>query len=208
MLPISAPLPKAPERIQTARLELRRPAPEDAHAIFTSYAADPEVTTYVGFPRHQRIDDTRAFLAFSDSQWNAWPAGPYLIRLRGSEAVIGSTGLMFESPLRAATGYVLARTAWGHGFATEALEAMTAVARECRVRRLYAICHHAHRASARVLEKGGFAFEGVLRQYADFPNIAPGEPVDCLCYAIVLTAGASSAESTDFSSGTERKTVA
>jgi RimJ/RimL family protein N-acetyltransferase len=54
------------------------------------------------------------------------------------------------------------------------------------VRRLYAVCHHAHRASARVLEKGGFTLEGVLRRYAEFPNLAAGERADVLCYSRIL----------------------
>ena len=185
-MPDTTPRSRAPERIETTRLELRRPTAGDAEAIFTTYAADPEVTRYVGFPRHQGIEDTRAFLAFSDSHWSEWPAGPYLIRLRDNGALVGSSGLVFETPYRAQTGYVLAKHAWGRGYATEALVAMIGVARDCRVRRLSAICHHAHRPSARVLEKGGFTLEGVLRQYSEFPNLAPVGPHDCLCYAIVL----------------------
>jgi len=177
---------KAPERIETARLELRRPTADDADAIFSTYASDPEVTRYVGFPRHETVAATRSFLGFSDSQWAAWPAGPYLIRLRENGALVGSSGLNFETQYRAQTGYVLARGAWGRGYATEALAAMTALARECGVRRLYAICHHAHRPSARVLEKGGFALEGVLRQYTEFPNLEPVGPYDCLCYAVTF----------------------
>jgi RimJ/RimL family protein N-acetyltransferase len=178
--------PKAPERIDTARLLLHRVSLDDADAIFSTYAADPEVTRYVGFPRHRSIDDTRAFVAWADAQWTESPSGPYLVRLRGSNALLGSTGLVFETPFRAATGYVLAKAAWGHGYATEALAAMTAVAKNCGVKRLYALCHHAHRPSARVLEKGGFALEGVLRRYAEFPNLAPGVPDDCLCYARIF----------------------
>jgi len=177
---------KAPERIETARLVLRRPTPEDAEAIFSTYAADPDVTPYVGFPRHQQIDDTRGFLTLSASLWVTWPAGPYLIHLRESDRLVGSTGLSFETPYRAQTGYVLAKSAWGHGFATEALRAMTMLAPSCGVRRLYAICHHAHRPSAHVLEKGGFALEGLLRRYAEFPNLVPLEPHDCLCYARIF----------------------
>jgi RimJ/RimL family protein N-acetyltransferase len=37
-----------------------------------------------------------------------------------------------------------------------------------------------------VLEKCGFLREGVLRRYAEFPNLAPGEPADCLCYSRVF----------------------
>jgi len=177
---------RAPEQIETARLSLRRPTGRDADAIFRTYASDPEVTLYVGFPRHHRVEDTRQFLAFSDEQWSSWPAGPYIIERRDTGALVGSSGLKFDSPLCAATGYVLARTAWGNGFATEALGAMVDVAQACGVQRLYALCHHAHRASARVLEKGGFTLEGTLRRYAEFPNLAPGTLCDVLCYSRIF----------------------
>ena len=54
------------------------------------------------------------------------------------------------------------------------------------VRRLYALCHTGHEGSRRVLEKGGFIREGVLRQYMEFPNLAPGEPADVFCYSLIL----------------------
>jgi ribosomal-protein-alanine N-acetyltransferase len=177
---------RAPERIETGRLLLRKPAMSDAEAIFSTYASDPEVTAYVGFPRHRDVAETRAFLEFSDLQWSKWPAGPYLILLRDSKVLIGSSGLTFETPLRAATGYVLGRRFWGHGYATEALVAMVKLASTSGVQRLYAICHHGHAASARVLEKGGFELEGTLRRYAEFPNLAPGTLCDCLCYSRIF----------------------
>jgi ribosomal-protein-alanine N-acetyltransferase len=144
---------RAPERIITDRLLLRRPTPADAEAIFSTYSSDPDVTRFVGFARHQRIEDTRAFLEFSGEQWTNWPAGPYLMLMRSTGALIGSSGLKFETAQCAATGYVLAKPAWGQGYATEALRAMVDVARATAVVRLYAVCHHTHRASARVLEK-------------------------------------------------------
>ena len=61
--------------------------------------------------------------------------------------LLGSSGLNFDAPYKAQTGYVLAKRAWGHGYATESLNAMTALAPACGVRRLYAIRHHAHRPS-------------------------------------------------------------
>jgi RimJ/RimL family protein N-acetyltransferase len=63
---------------------------------------------------------------------------------------------------------------------------MIDVARVTAVRRLYAVCHADHRASARVLEKCGFNCEGTLRRYAEFPNLEPGEPLDVLCYSTIL----------------------
>jgi [ribosomal protein S5]-alanine N-acetyltransferase len=175
---------RAPERIETARLVLRRPRAADAEAIF-AYASDAEVTRYLGWPRHLLPEQTRAFLDFSDDEWGRWPAGPYVIDDRASGRVLGGTGLGFDSPWRASTGYVLARDAWGRGLATEALGAMVEVARRARVIRLYALCHADHAPSRRVLEKGGFACEGLLRRYAVFPNLE-ATPCDTWSYARVF----------------------
>jgi RimJ/RimL family protein N-acetyltransferase len=60
---------RAPERIDTARLVLRRPVAGDAEAIFARYAADADVTRYLSFPRHVSVEETRAFLALSDVEW-------------------------------------------------------------------------------------------------------------------------------------------
>jgi [ribosomal protein S5]-alanine N-acetyltransferase len=177
---------RAPETLATERLLLRRPRAEDAPAIFARYASDPDVTRLVGWPRHASVDDTRGFLQFDAAMWTAGPAGAYLIESRADGALLGSTGYLFETPYRAMTGYVLAKDAWGRGYATEALAAMVAAAPPLGVRRLFAVCHHGHRASARVLEKGGFSLEGVLRRYAIFPNLDPREPQDVLCYGLAL----------------------
>lgn len=175
---------KAPETLESARLIYRRPAAADAAEILARYAADPRVTRYVGFPAHASVEDTKQFLAWSDAEWERWPAGPYLIRTRAGNVLAGSTGLSFETPYRAATGYVLAADSWGQGYATEALRAMAALAPGLGVRRLYALCHVAHEPSRRVLEKGGFTREGILRRYMVFPNLG-GEPADVYCYSLV-----------------------
>jgi [ribosomal protein S5]-alanine N-acetyltransferase len=177
---------RCPAHLDTERLTLRRPVEQDAQAIFERYAADPDVTRYVGWPAHRSVEDSTMFVAFSDAEWESRGGGPYLIYARDTGALLGSTGLAFETSYRAATGYVLARDAWGHGYATEALRAMVGVARGVRIERLYALCHAAHRASARVLEKCEFQREGVLRRYAEFPNLPPVRPCDVLVYSLLL----------------------
>ena len=183
---------RAPERVETDRLVLRRPAVADIGAIYARYSNDPEVTRYLGWPRHNTVEDTRAFVQFSDAEWHRWPAGPYLIEARHTGVLLGSTGLAFETPQRAATGYVLALDAWGQGYATEALRTVVAIASSVDVRRLYALCHPQHAASRHVLEKCGFACEATLREYAEFPNLPPGEPGDVLCYSRILSGSSSS----------------
>src|SRR5678816_2641312 len=55
--------------LETARLLLRPPAPEDALAMFERYTSDSEVTRYLGWARHDSVADTEAFVSFSQSEW-------------------------------------------------------------------------------------------------------------------------------------------
>jgi RimJ/RimL family protein N-acetyltransferase len=175
---------KAPVRIETTRLVLEPPRATDAEAIFERYASDPEVTRFLGWPRHRSVEETRAFLEFSAAEWARWPAGPYVIRSRDDGALLGGTGLAFEDSAQAMTGYVLAKDAWGKGYATEALQAMVACARQVGVARLSALCHSGHRASSHVLEKCGFTRDVSRARQAEFPNLAPGVLQDVACYII------------------------
>lgn len=170
--------------IETPRLRLRPPRPADAGAIFARYASDPRVTRFLGWRTHRTLADTEEFLAFCAAEWARWPAGPLIIESRADGALLGGTGIGFETLEQASTGYVLACDAWGLGYATEALGAIRERAAQLGIARLYAICHPRHRASARVLEKCGFLCEGTLRAYTEFPNLAPGVPADVRCYAV------------------------
>jgi RimJ/RimL family protein N-acetyltransferase len=175
---------RAPEELTTARLVLRRPGPVDAASILQRYAADPAVTRFLAWPRHRTVEDSHAFVRWSDEVWSAAPAGPYLVWDRERE-LVGSTGLDVETPWRAATGFVLARAVWGQGYGTEVAAAMVALAASIGLARLYALCHVENRASARVLRKAGFALEGVLRSHTVFPNLDPTQPCDVECWAHV-----------------------
>ena len=158
---------KAPETITTSRLVLRKPVSDDAGDIFERYASDAEVTRYLAWPMHASLDDTRAFLEFSDAEWNRWPAGPYLICSLADGRLLGSTGLAFEAPFRATTGYVLARDSWGQGFATEALLAMRQTAMDLGVRRLYAMCTPSTSRRGMFWRKGA---SNSRARYGDSPN--------------------------------------
>jgi RimJ/RimL family protein N-acetyltransferase len=82
------------------------------------------------------------------------------------------------------TGYVLARDAWGKGFATEALTAMVDVAARIGVSRLFALCHPDHTASRRVLEKSGFVRDDLSKATVEFPNLSPGVRQEAFCFEL------------------------
>lgn len=168
--------------IETPRLRLTRPRIGDASLIFERYASDPEVVKYVGFPCHLHVADTEAFIRYCDNEWTRAPAGPLLVWSRADGRLLGGTGLGFESGGVVSTGYVLAKDAWGYGYATESLRAMIDLARSLSVPRLIARVHPEHRPSARVLEKCGFMLDpdGIEATY--FPNISPGLLIDALRY--------------------------
>lgn len=172
----------APEQLKTTRLLLRKPRLVDAEVIFSRYASDLEVTKYLGWPRHVSIGQTRAFLEYSELEWNRWPAGPYLIEDLKDGRLLGSTGFAFESPQRAMTGYVLAKDAWGFGYATEALHAIVHVAENLHVAELFALCHAGHEASYRVLEKCGFVRQPERVAGSQFPNLASASQAGALRY--------------------------
>jgi [ribosomal protein S5]-alanine N-acetyltransferase len=171
--------------VETRRLLFRPPAPEDARAIFERYAGDAEVTRYLGWPRHTSVEDTEAFVAFSRAEWARSRSGPLLVFSRETGSLLGSSGVLLETPHRAVTGYVFARDAWGRGYATETLAAMVDLAIGLSIVRLYAHCHIDHQASWHVLEKCGFEREGVLQRHSVFPNLSP-EPLDVFSYARTL----------------------
>ncbi len=179
---------RAAERMETARLVLRRPTSADAGAIFDGWASDPAVTRYVSWPTHDSPAATAAFLEFSDAEWERWPAGPLLIESRDTGAVMGSTGFGFDTPTMAEVGYVLATRFWGCGYATEALSAIVDLAREMGVVRLHAGCHPLNTASANVLEKCGFVRDRGPSRTIPFPNFWPRPHAEALEYSLELEA--------------------
>jgi [ribosomal protein S5]-alanine N-acetyltransferase len=168
---------KLPERIETPRLVLRRPLAGDAEAVFSGWASDAVATQFMSWPRHRSIADSQAFLDFSDGEWDAWPAGPYVIELGSTGELIGSCGFAFCGRESAEVGYIIARGAWGQGYATESLAAQIAAAAPLAPVTLGAAVHPDNRASLRVLAKCSFVSDGAPSVAVVFPNLPGSGPV-------------------------------
>jgi len=172
-----------PETVQTRRLLLRKPLPQDADAIFDAYAQDREVTRHLLWQPHSSVETTREFLEQCKKWWEAATVFPYVITRRTDRELLGMIDCRLHGH-RAAFGYVLARRYWGEGLMHEALSALIPVALALPfIFRVEATCDVENRASARTLEKAGLVREGLLRRYTINPNISP-EPRDSLMYAI------------------------
>lgn len=163
--------------LKTRRLVLRRMRMSDADAIFR-YCSDPKVTRYMIFQTHRSLADTRKFMRASEKGYRRGGPPHWAITLRRSGELIGLCGFLpFElMHRRGEFGYWLGKPHWGQGYATEAVEALLAFGfRRMKLNRLQARVLVGNRASARVLEKAGMKFEGVLREYQQikgkFPNL-------------------------------------
>jgi RimJ/RimL family protein N-acetyltransferase len=170
--------------LETPRLILRELDAEDATAI-QEYAADVEVVRHLDWgPNTPK--DTEQFLATASAARAAVPRTAYhlAIVLKSSSRSIGGCRIEIRSPAsgNGDIGYVLARNAWGHGYATEATRALLAFGFQALgLHRIWATCDVENRASARVLEKIGMRQEGRLRQ-----NVRRrGEWRDSYLYAVL-----------------------
>lgn len=176
---------KFPEKVATERLLLRKPVVEDAARIFKAYAADPEVVRFLTWEAHNNADETSEFISVCLAEWEENRKWPYVIT-KGEipEAPIGMIHLEQKSH-EISTGYVLAKPFWGQGIITEAFRALIDICfSKDGIYRISAFCDVENVGSARVMEKAGLAFEGVLKRHTVAPALS-SEPRDCRLYARV-----------------------
>jgi RimJ/RimL family protein N-acetyltransferase len=172
-----------PEILETDRLRLRRPVVEDAKAIFSQYAQDPEVTKYLTWRPHQRIETVHEFLRVGLIAWDEGNSFQWVIVRKQDDQLIGMIGIR-PAEHKLEMGYVLARSYWGNGYMTEAVKALIdwALAQE-DIYRVWAVCDVDNIASSRVMERAGMKREGILRRWSLHPTLSD-EPRDSYCYAI------------------------
>lgn len=172
--------------IETERLLLRLPRAADAADVFHNYAGDPEVCRYLTWVPNVSVEQTEEFMRARLAQEGDGRSFVWAITLRGDDRVIGMIDVQLEGQRshRAEASYVLARRFWGRGLMTETLRAVVEFAFTLPgVYRVGAVCDVENAASARVMEKAGMTFEGVLRRYSIHPNLGD-EPRDSRCYAL------------------------
>ena len=175
-------LPEQFLTLQTPRLVLRKLEITDAEAIF-AYASDPQVATYTLWEAHRSIDDTYAYL--NNHVFELYRSGQGMdwgIIAKESNKLIGTCGL-YNTPThrRAEIGYALSRAYWGQGLMTEAAKSAIAFGfHVMQLQRVQGYCAVENVGSARVLEKAGMQFEGILHNYIFTKN----RPWDVRMYAI------------------------
>ena len=172
--------------IHTPRLVLRLPRLSDATSVFEHYAKDPAVSRYLQWQPHETLQTTLEYLAACVDGWDNPNSSEHswVIEHRGTGMLLGMIGARRDRH-RVNLGYVLSRQFWGQGLMTEAvLGVIRAAFNDGTIRRVDALCDVDNVASARVMEKAGMTLEGILRGWANHPNMGP-EPRDCKSYSIL-----------------------
>lgn len=172
-----------PPHFESERLVLRKFIPADASDIFHKYAGDPMATKFVSWPTHKTLEDSKTYLKYAIDAWDMGTDHSYAIVEKPSNSLIGSTGFVNEGG-RVYIGYILAVSAWGKGYATEATQMLVEwLGNQPEIYRIWAACDVEHQPSARVLEKSGFVREGVIRYWCRFPN-QENKAKDCFFYVV------------------------
>ncbi len=161
------------------RCSIRPWRPDDAESL-AKHANNRKIWLAVRdlFPHPYTIQDAEEFLRRAMSEQ---PGLKFCIEIDG--AAVGGIGVHPGQDVyrhTATVGYWLGEQFWGRGIMTEAVTAVTDFCLEnFPFRRISAEVFANNSASARVLEKAGFTFEGRLKNNV----LKDGEILDSLVYA-------------------------
>ena len=168
-------------QIRFGEWQIRSFRPEDAEAV-ARYANNRKVWRNLQdrFPHPYSLRHAEAWIALAAAQT---PETNFAIA--SATEAIGGIGLELGRDVHrrsANVGYWLGEPCWGRGIATAALRAFSEFAfAEFDLVRIDANVYEWNPASARVLEKAGYQYEGLLRKSV----IKDGEILDQWLYAIV-----------------------
>jgi len=148
--------------IQTARLTMPPLIEADAGDFETLLKDDWNAVKQTG---QMPYPPTKAAMQVWIRKCNSPGCHAFLLRRKTDDQPIGAIGFGGVGAF-SELGYVLGRPFWGQGFATEAVIAMIDAARILGLGGLQAYSFIENPASARVLEKAGFAEVGtIVREY-------------------------------------------
>jgi RimJ/RimL family protein N-acetyltransferase/GNAT superfamily N-acetyltransferase len=152
--------------IRTRRLVIRAFTPDDVDG-FHARRNEPEVARYqdwvTPYPRSEServVAELAAMEGPTNDEW--WMA---VVDDGATGATLGDLALhLTDAAKTAEIGYSFGHAHWGRGYAVEALEALVAyLFDELDVTRVFGMLHPDNPASAMVMERTGFLFEGHTR---------------------------------------------
>ena len=153
--------------LTTDRLMLRRYTVDDAEAVYTTWASDPEVIKYLTWPVHTDVDMTRSILKTWIGLYRNDNNYHWAIAFKDTpDDPIGDIAVVHldEEISIAHIGYCLSRKWWHQGIMSESLKAvMDHLFDVVGVNRIEAKHDTRNENSGKVMRKCGMIHEGTLR---------------------------------------------
>ena len=139
---------------------------EDCDEWWQAIWCDADVTRYLPCREPIPRDRMPALMLRAEQRWEEHGLGVWSVRYKQQGSLLGHCGLLINEPPHVELIYAFTRTAWGHGFATEAARCVTNYAFEQRdLKQLVALVFPENLASIRVLEKLGFIRAGETERF-------------------------------------------
>lgn len=174
------------QTIKTERLMLRKFRLSDAQNMFETYCGKGKVAEFLSWSAHESLEDTKSYLldfvlpAYYKKDTYRWA-----IVWKENKKVIGSIDVRAsnETERCAELGWVLGDDYWGKGIMPEAAKKVLEYLFSVGYKRIQAMHHVANKKSARVMEKIGMQYEGVLEKYLLWKD---NVLLDCCMWAITI----------------------
>jgi len=155
-------------RIETPRLLLRKMRNNDVDALYTLFS-DLRVSRHYDLATFQSRDEAKQLLESFLQRYARRIGLRWAITYKDApDALIGTCGynIWFQEARRAVLGYDLHPAHWRQGIMSEALSAVLDIGfSSMQLHRIEALTFPENTASRRLLDRLGFAEEGVLRDY-------------------------------------------
>lgn len=153
--------------IETERLLLREITLNDTAEMFQMYS-NPEVQKYTGEPLMASIEEMEQAIQVRIVDYQKFGYGRWATFRKSDMQFIGWAGLAYLPEFdEIDLGYRFLPEYWGMGFATEASEAILTYGFDTlKLKRIIAIAMKENKASTRVMEKVGMAFD----KFAPYEN--------------------------------------
>lgn len=155
-----------PSTIRGRKVNLRRPTRADVPDI-ARLAKDPDVPRFTFVPGNYTREKGYQFLKIARRGWRRRTDFVFCIVGKESDRFLGMIGLhgLNLRHRNAETGYWMGKPYRGKGYSSEGLHLLLRFCfRELKLKRVTACVFPENKASAAMLKKAGFRYEGTLRK--------------------------------------------
>lgn len=162
--------------LESERLIIRKLEEDDSEAIY-SYCKNPNVARHVTWMPHQSLRDSMKLVNFAKLSYEKGSPECLGIVLKNDpeKKVIGTVGLVIVSAKNRTfeLAYALDEAHWGKGILVEASKVLIDYAfKHYALDRLQCRCRLENSQSARVMEKLGMKYEGIMRSAMYNKNVS------------------------------------